>query len=481
MDRRLKKLLPPILILGAMFLFAPAYLNRDLWFDEALTFLDFAQRGSPLVIYRSYVIPNNQILYTIALHYWAQLLPPGIDPVFWFRLLSFFSGIATLLLLYRLFRVRLAGGTILLPVLAAMAVSVPFLIYATALRGYMQSALFVVLALHTALNFAGKPDWKRGFRYALASLGAVATIPSNLAVLAGVVLYALPLFGWGFWKRRAFWILAAIPPAMFLLFYLPIFPSFLGCLRLGEGWNSGWGALLAVLAAFVYSFAMLLLPGTGSLLALDRTGFKWVRAVRLLIWLIPLPMALLLKVAPFPRVFFPFWPLWALLLAAGIRDLTALNCRRRRRWNRGIWLGALFAVAVGWGYLAQQPNLRLMFSRRFGGAGADDYFYGYYLRPEHTPSRTAAEIVERLGKRPLAIYTSFQADPWPLLFYLSTSGADLRDFRFDGPRGPVKQLERGMLVILRSDESPQPVEKRFRRRLKLLFSNANHGVYTVER
>ena len=303
-DRRLKKLLPPILILGAMFLFAPAYLNRDLWFDEALTFLDFAQRGSPLVIYRSYVIPNNQILYTIALHYWAQLLPPGIDPVFWFRLLSFFSGIATLLLLYRLFRVRLAGGTILLPVLAAMAVSVPFLIYATALRGYMQSALFVVLALHTALNFAGKPDWKRGFWYALASLGAVATIPSNLAVLAGVVLYALPLFGWGFWKRRAFWILAAIPPAMFLLFYLPIFPSFLGCLRLGEGWNSGWGALLAVLAAFVYSFAMLLLPGTGSLLALDRTGFKWVRAVRLLIWLIPLPMALLLKVAPFPRVFF---------------------------------------------------------------------------------------------------------------------------------------------------------------------------------
>ena len=148
MDRRLKKLLPPILILGAMFLFAPAYLNRDLWFDEALTFLDFAQRGSPLVIYRSYVIPNNQILYTIALHYWAQLLPPGIDPVFWFRLLSFFSGIATLLLLYRLFRVRLAGGTILLPVLAAMAVSVPFLIYATALRGYMQSALFNLSISH---------------------------------------------------------------------------------------------------------------------------------------------------------------------------------------------------------------------------------------------------------------------------------------------------------------------------------------------
>ncbi|WP_294505640.1 hypothetical protein [uncultured Victivallis sp.] len=481
MDRRLTRLLPPVLILGALFLFAPAYLSRDLWFDEALTFLDFAQRGSPLAIYRSYVIPNNQILYTIALHYWFQLLPPGIEPVFWFRLLSFLFGIATLLLFYRFFRVRMAGGTILLPVLTAMAVSVPFLIYATALRGYMPSALFIVLALHTALNFAGKPEWKRGFWYALASLGAVATIPSNLAVLAGVVLYALPLFGNGFWKRRAFWILALIPPAMFLLFYLPILPSFLGCLRLGEGWHSGWGALLAVLAAFVYSFAMLLLPGTGSLLALDRERFQWIRAMRLLIWLIPLPMALLLKVAPFPRVFFPFWPLWALLLAAGIRDLTALNCRLRRRWNRTVWIGALFAVAVGWGFLAQQPNLRLMFSRRFGGAGADDYFYGYYLRPEHTPSRTAFEIAERFEGRPLAVYASFQADPWPLMFYLNTSGADLRDFRFDGPRGPVKNLERGTLVILRSDESAQQIEQRFHRRLKLLFSNANHGVYTVER
>ena len=481
MDKRLTKLLPPVLILGALFLFAPAYLSRDLWFDEALTFLDFAQRGSALTIYRSYVIPNNQILYTIALRYWFQLLPPGIDPVFWFRLLSFLFGIATLLLLYRFFRVRMAGGAILLPVLAATAVSVPFLIYATALRGYMLSALFVVLSLHTALNFAGRPEWKRGIWYALASLGAVATIPSNLAVLAGVVLYALPLFGNCFWKRRAFWILAAIPPAMFLLFYLPIFPSFLGCLRLGEGWKSGWGALLAVLAAFVYSFAMLLLPGTGSLLALDRERFHWIRAMRLLIWLIPLPMALLLKVAPFPRVFFPFWPLWALLLAAGIRDLTALNCRWRRRWNRTVWIGALFAAVIGWGFLAQQPKLRLMFSRRFGGAGADDYFYGYYLRPEHTPARTAAGIVERFGERPLAVYSSFQADPWPLLFYLNASGANLRDYRFDGPRGPVEKLDRGTVVILRSDEPAADVEKRFRRRLKPLFSNANHGVYTVER
>ncbi|MBS1368351.1 MAG: hypothetical protein HPZ91_00195 [Lentisphaeria bacterium] len=481
MDKRITKLFPPALILGALFLFAPVYMSRDLWFDEALTFLNFAQLDSPLEIYRHYVIPNNQILYTVALHYWFQLMPEGIHPVFWLRLLSFLCGGATLLLLYRLFRVRMAGGAILLPVLAAMAVSVPFLIYATALRGYMPSALFVTLSIHTALNFARRPDWKRGAWFALASLATVATIPSNLAALAGVVLYALPLFGNRFYARRAFWILAAIPPAMFLLFYLPIFPSFLGCLRLGEGWNSGGRALLAVLAAFVYSFAMLLLPGTGSLLAFDRIRFKWIRSVRMLIWLIPIPMALLLKVAPFPRVFFPFWPLWVLLLASGIRDLTALNCRWRRRWNSKVWIGALLAAVIGWGFIAQQPIFRLVFSRRFGGAGADDYFYGYYLRAEHTPSLTAGEIARRFGDRPLSFYTSFQADPWPLMFYLNAAGVNMRDFRFDGPRGPVPALERGALVILRSDESAAEVEQRFRRRLKPLFSNANHGVYTVER
>ena len=479
MDRRILKLIPPACVIGALFLYASAYLNRDLWFDEALTFLNFAQMDSPLEIYRNYVIPNNQILYTVVLHYWSMLLPEGIDPVVWFRLLSFLFGGATLLLLYRLFRVRMGGGAILLPVLVALAVSVPFLIYATALRGYMLSALFVTLTLDAALNFAGRPGVKRGILYGVCSLAPVAVIPSNLAVLAGVVLYALPVFGCRFYARRAFWLLALIPPAAFLLFYLPILRQFLGCLRLGEGWNDGSRALLAVLAAFVYSFAMLLLPGTGSLLAFDRVRYRWVRSVRALIWLLPVPMALLLPVAPFPRVFFPFWPLWVLLLAAGVRDLTALNCRWRRRWNFGVWIGGLTAVVLGWSFIAQQPMFRLVFSRRFGGAGADDYFYGYYLRAEHTPRATAAELAERFGGRPLSFYASFQADPWPLLFYLNAAGVEFRDFRFDGPRGPVEALAPGMFVILRSDESAAEIEKRFGRRLTPLFSNENHGVYRV--
>ena len=168
-----------------------------------------------------------------------------------------------------------------------------------------------------------------------------------------------------------------------------------------------------------------------------------------------------------------------LLLAAGVRDLTVFNCRWRRRWNFGVWIGGLTAVVLGWSFIAQQPMFRLVFSRRFGGAGADDYFYGYYLRAEHTPRATAAELAERFGGRPLSFYASFQADPWPLLFYLNAAGVEFRDFRFDGPRGPVEALAPGMFVILRSDESAAEIEKRFGRRLTPLFSNENHGVYRV--
>lgn len=479
MDRRIQKLIFPALIIGALFLFVSGFLNRDLWFDEALTYLHFARLDSPLEIYRSYYIPNNQILYTVALHYWSMLMPGGIDPAVWFRLLSFLFAAATLFLLYRLFRVRMGGGGILLPVLLALAVSVPFLIYATAVRGYMLSALLVTLALDAALNYAGKPDWKRGGLFALWSLGVVATIPANLIALGGVVLYALPLFGRRFLRRPAFWILALIPLLAFAAFYGPIYDKLLACMALKEGWSDGLRALYAIYAAFLYSFAILLLPGAGMLLALDRLGTRRVFPLRVLIWLLPIPMALLLPVAPFPRVFFPLWPLWVLLLAGGIRDLTALNCRWRRRWNCRVWLGGLAVVALCWGFAAQRPLPRLIFSRGLGGADRDDYFYGYYLRNEHKPSETAAWIARHADGRPQSVYASFAADPWPLMFYLFHSGVEVKDFRFDGPRGPVAALEPGMLVVLRADESAADVEKRFRRRLTPFHSNGNHGVYLV--
>ena len=63
----------PLLLLLICTLSAEALLNRPLWFDEALTVLNFALLETPDKIYHSYIIPNNQIVHTILLHWWIKL------------------------------------------------------------------------------------------------------------------------------------------------------------------------------------------------------------------------------------------------------------------------------------------------------------------------------------------------------------------------------------------------------------------------
>lgn len=224
----------PLTVLAVLLCFVQGYLFRDFWFDEALTVLNFALSEPVSNIYFNYPIPNNHIVYTLLLRFWIELQPASIDPVVWMRLLSVIFAGATLFLLYRLFRSQF-GGVLMLPVLTATAASVPFLVYATAVRGYMLSALLVTIALRFALDYARSGSGKTLAGYAAACFLTTGAIPSNLAALGGVVLYALPLCGSKFLHRRRFWILALTPAAMFLLFYLPLARQFFGVLRLGEG------------------------------------------------------------------------------------------------------------------------------------------------------------------------------------------------------------------------------------------------------
>ena len=467
--------LAPFLAVFPLFFFGAAYLTRDLWFDEALTLMNFALAERPSSIYFNYVIPNNQIVYTFLLRGYFELAPRWFDLDCTLRLLSLAIGCATLLLLYFRFKTRAGGRRILLPALIALGGSVPFLVYATALRGYMLSAFLAVLTLDRGLEYARRGGAARLALYALGSFLLTGTIPTNLAVSAAIVLYLLPLFGNAFYRKRRFWIAALTPPAMFALFYGPLLRQFLGVLRLGEGWSCGVLALQAVALAAAVTFAVPMIPALAALPMLFRkTRGNRMRPVRAAIWLLPVPILLLLPTTPFPRVFFPFWPLWALLTAEGIRDFTAH--RRLRRRNSALWLGALLLAAFGWCAFLQDAAPRRALSKYCGGAGADDFFYGYYLRPNHTARRTIDSIVKECGIRPL--YLSFAADPWALMFYGRLAG--MTQFAFDGPRGRVPNLDAGTLAVLRADEAAEPLVLRFHRNFKLLLCNENHAVYLVQ-
>ena len=88
-------------------------LERDLWFDEALTLMNFAMLPSATEIYRQYVIPNNQILHTILLHMYLVLTPETLDFTFFLRLLPCLTALFWSLLSTSGFRVCRSGGVIL--------------------------------------------------------------------------------------------------------------------------------------------------------------------------------------------------------------------------------------------------------------------------------------------------------------------------------------------------------------------------------
>lgn len=471
---------PGVLLCALVFFVSGKYLLRPLWFDEALTLQNFALMESIEKIYFSYVIPNNQLLYTMLLHWWIKFYSGISDFAVWMRLLSLLLAVITLLYTFRRFRVSLGSG-VMAVVLITFCCAPPFLLHATALRGYMAGACFTILALGAALDYVALGKFPAWCRYFIFSLCAAAVLPSDMLALGAVVLYAMPGCGVDFLKNKRFYILCLTPFAAAAVFYIPIFHQLINVAKVGsnESWKDIYGVLRAVYLPQIFTFAMLFLPASASLLSVFRKKFNLLRTCRAGIWLLPLVPILLFPAPPFPRVFFPLFPIFALLFGAGIRDFTAIYCRLKRRFNSFFWFGGLIILAFSWCWIQQGPGVKKIFSEHCGGAGRDDFYFPYYLRSSHIPDKTA-ECVAELKKSYNwnSFYFTFNSDPWPLIFYLRMNGFNDAVFLFDGPGGKVSTIPSGSAVILKKDESHSLLAERFPGNWKHVFSNANHQVWS---
>ncbi|MDD3886832.1 MAG: hypothetical protein PHI35_08165 [Victivallaceae bacterium] len=434
---------------------------RNLWFDEALTVLNFALLPTAGDIYANYIIPNNHILYTVLLHWLIQL---ETSAVVW-RLISLAAGFGMLGALWMLFRRRL-GGKVLAAVIAALGCSTPFLIHASGLRGYIFGALLTTLALRCALDFAEhRKSVISWCGWAVLSLLSIGVIPSNLAALAGAVLFVTPVFGPKFFKQSRFWLIALTPPVMFLLFYGPIAPRLVAAGRLGEGWRSGAASLGFTALALMAIFGALLPLAAAGVAAEIKRG-RWFRPLcGAGIFAIPLAMCLILPVAPFPRVFFPFFPLFALLVAGGLRAM--------HLGARPLYCAMLLIGGAAWSTLLTTGQAARIQSDLAAPYGDDDYFAPRWVRDPFEPQDAINQLSSRLGDKTPVIYMSFAADPWALMFYGQQAGVSLDRFCFDGPQGKVAALSPGAIVILRSGESAAPLEKRFGLKLEKV---SQHGL-----
>jgi len=451
----------PLIIILIFAVSAKTLLNRPLWFDEALTVLNFALLDTPSKIYHSYIIPNNQIIHTIFLHWWIKLF--SFD---FLRLLPFLCGISCLLFLWQLR--KKSSNTAAFVTICVLAFSFPFALYATALRGYILAAMAVSGGAWMVTRYleCGKKSFLAGwFLFSLLSIG---TMPGTLAGLAGAMLYAMGYCRWEILKTRRFYLAGFTPLAAFALFYLPIKENLLRCAALGEGWKEGSAMLLALAMGVVFTFLPVMIPAGLGMIKKYRFTPK---IFHLLIWFLPIPAAYVFKVAPFPRVFFPLFPVFTLVLADGVKDFLALMRHKRGEKYAETILLAVMAASFLWAGLCRFETLReKLASLHPCPGGQEDFIDCHFMKKSFSPHFTAQKFKEFFPDAP-AVYATFDSDPWALMYAFMDNGVESRIF-FDGPSGKFPGIP--PVAIKHFKEDKAVLEKRFNCRFNEVFTTDNH-------
>ncbi len=433
------------LIAAALFI-AVLYFTRDgifrpLWFDEALTIMNFMALPGPVEIYYNYVIPNNHIVYTVLLKFWASIYQPVVAFDVYLRLFSLVITLAAFGIMFCRWRKQCGIWAVAL-VCACFAFSLPFGIYSVAVRGYMLSFLLVVLALEFARRWISGPNWKNGAAYFVISLLAVGTIPSNIIALGAVVLCfaEFPLKSRKFIARFLF--LAIIPLIALAIFYFPISKGVARVMALREGWNNGFAAMTALYLSWAISFLPVIPAAILAVPLILRRKNSWRGAlITVLVLLLPVPFFLIISPAPFPRVFFSVWPVWMYLLCRGLGHLFALLRLKKFRITLKLLAAVLAAAVVACG-MAQQEFKEYLSAKYVGEQALDDFFSPYYMKDSFNPFDAVKSLqVQGATEGTAKIYVSFNADPYSIVFYGKMLGVTSDVWCFDNPRGKVLSLE----------------------------------------
>lgn len=448
----------PCIAAIALFLLGAIQLMRPPWFDEVLT-LGWLTLGFAKIPF-TYPIPNNHIVYTMLLSLWnsagGEFAPNWIA---YLRLLSLLTGCAALWLVCRelLRRCGASAGFICSMLLASSSV---FAVYSTALRGYMAAFLFTFAAFLAAERWRKSARFSRwGVLYLLFCYLAVGVMPTALfALLAGALFFAPDLRKTG--CRARWFALALIPVLNVPLFYAHIFGKLAAASNLREGWTSYGAAYGNLYLSFAVTVFPLLPFAAAGAWRIRREWFRLLCFV--LIFVMPLLLAVPAKVPPFPRIFFPFFGLWTLILGL----LASHSGRMGRR---------LILVSLLW--IVFTANFTPQISRSlFGPPYADDLLNPYPVSAEFQPVK-AAEAVRGEGG---AVFIDFDADPPSLKFVLTNLGVPEAQIFYDRPDfGKVVSLPPDTCLVCRSAADLEKVKTRFalNRKYEEIFSSGMQKVY----
>ncbi len=412
------------------------FLGRGIWFDEALTILEFAVWPDSLPgVYLNYSIPNNHILYSMLMRLWLDNVACFFsfsNPIL--RLPSLLCGMLFLLSSLLLWRRHCSAFSCFI-VLLAFSASPLFAIYATAVRGYIFSMIAVSLAIAAAL--AACENRKYAYAgYWMAALFAVGVMPNNVvaifaASLLPFILGKLPLGA----RNVAKYSLA--PFACLLLFYLPILPKFIRVLSIKEGWTSNFAAMLA----FYLSTALVFIVPLGlSLPSVFRRGRSARPGIALcaVVFALPSLFFVLRNPSPFPRTFLCILPVWMFLFAAGISRLEErLHARLpAKAAHLLLFAAALLCAGAASAIFAARDSLSSIVSR----GGQDDFFSPYFMRKDFNPDRTVERLVALSEKQDGLVFADIGSDYPSLTFSAKRFGLGDGFIVHDRPKARVEKF-----------------------------------------
>lgn len=468
MDKKINMYLP-WLLLAVLLSIGLNGVGRQLWFDEALTVIEFASLPSLADIYRQYNIPNNHILYTMVLSVWADgcYALTGTMPDMFYRLPSLIFSVGCVAIICFCWKKRLGGMTAFAAALA-LTVSLPFILYALAVRGYAMSFFLILCAFEFAVRL------KRGrmiyaLWYFLAALAAVGTVPSNLLAFAALTLYLAP----GKFRRLfslSFILTAILPLIAFMVFYLPIWAKLMRNFDLKEGWHDHWHGVGVVYFAYAWSLLPLIIIALyGLVRIIRRHGTSMSLLWKLLLFLIPLPLVLL-EVYPFPRVMLCLWPVWLYATARGVKYSLKLFAAAENKHKTTVWL---LSILLLWGALGQY-SARYVSRAVICTSGYTDHLLSPYYVEDYDPAGTEELTRDAPGK----VFISFTADRYPLIFYAFTRGTDHSRFIFNAGGIKVEKLKNGTIVILSKYDDATEFAKSYNlRELRLIQEHGYHRIY----
>jgi hypothetical protein len=407
--RRLQWLLVALLATVALLNGVP-HLREPIWQDEAATLELYASQGlaHPFTHYTS---PNNHMAFSAMLYLWQRVVPAADEA--WLRLLPLGMFVLTVPIVFASAK-RMAGvGAAVLAALlfASAGVSGNF---ATQLRGYAPSWLFVSLCLLCALNvLATRRRWAWQGGYVAATLCAVGTVPTNVFLVQSVgVAVALVHLLDERNRTRAGWLavglLVLAPPLALLLAYARVWDELMHVSSLlGSGWTrvdllrNWWHGTMSdfrwLLPVAVVAIALRLArrdPARRS-----SPAREWLLPSLLLAGLV-VAVAIIPR-APFPRSLVPYLPAWYCGVAA---LATPLLRPLLRTPARTLGLVALAALGLGLSSASATPTCRAQ-----GGPGGK-YEYDLchqYFRDRYHP-RLVIEAWAALRRPQVPIATNYE-------------------------------------------------------------------------